>query len=287
MTTRLACSLAAASFAAVTLAAAPTVVQHSYLVTVIADKGAPVTTLTASDFSVREGSKDLKVLAAEHSPFPLVVSLIVDMTKPEVIQSPARELRDALAGFVARVRQAGPVRIELVEVSGGAVTSVEYDAPPDALDAAIAKLFPAHPGDAVILEAIRRAAQNMASVQTPRRAIVTVDFPSSESASEQSVRRVMSDLAQSGATVWSVSLRLPRSGDSRREGPLNTMTGQTGGLRLVAGAPSGLDALLARVADSLASQYIVTFERDGDGPPGPIQMMTRDGLAVNVSPMRR
>jgi len=287
MRLRFVCSLAAASFAAVTLAAAPGAAQHSYLVTVIADKGAPVTALTAEDFVVREGSKNLNVLAAEHSPFPLVVSLIVDTTKPEVIQSPARDLRRALAGFVARVREAGPARIELVEVSGGAVTTAEYDAPPEALDAVIAKLFPAHPGDAVILEAIRLAAQGMTSVQTPRRAIVSIDFDSSESVSEPSVRRVMNDLAQSGATVWAVSLRLPRGGDSRREGPLNSMTRATGGMRLVAGAPSGLDALLARVADSLASQYIVTFERDANTPPGEIQMTTKDGLAVHVSPMRR
>lgn len=262
--------------------------QHSYLVTVIAEHGEPVTSLTAEDFVVREGSKPLRVVAAEHSRFPLVVSLLVDTTKPDVIVSPARELRAALAGFVGRIRaSAASPRIALVEVGGGAVTTAAYDAPAAELDARIEKIFPAHPGDAVLLEAVGEAARGMADVQTPRRAIVTIDFNSSESATEGTMKRVTADLARAGATVWAVSVRLPRANTSRREGALNAMTKDTGGLRLVAGAPSGLEALLARVADSLASQYIVTFERDGEGPPATIAMETRQGLKVHVSPMRR
>ena len=287
MTTRAALAAILALTAAGSLPAAPAG-QHSYLVTVIADNGEPVTGLTAEDFVVREGSKALRVAAAEQSRFPLVVSVLVDTTKPDVIVSPARELRAALAGFVGRIRaSAASPRIALVEVGGGAVTTAAYDAPAADLDARIEKIFPAHPGDAVLLEAIGEAARGMTDVQTPRRAIVTVDFNSSESATEGTMKRVTADLARAGATVWAVSVRLPRANTSRREGALNAMTKDTGGLRLVAGAPSGLEALLARVADSLASQYIVTFERDGEGQPATIAMETRQGLKVHVSPMRR
>ena len=287
MTKRAALAAILALTAAGSLPAAPAG-QHSYLVTVIAENGEPVTGLTAEDFVVREGSKPLRVVAAEHSRFPLVVSLLFDTTKPDVIVSPARELRAALAGFVGRIRaSAASPRIALVEVGGGAVTTAAYDAPASELDARIEKIFPAHPGDAVLLEAVGEAARGMADVQTPRRAIVTVDFNSSESATEGTMKRVTADLARAGATVWAVSVRLPRANTSRREGALNAMTKDTGGLRLVAGAPSGLEALLARVADSLASQYIVTFERDGDGQPGTIVMETKPGLKVHVSPMRR
>lgn len=287
MTKRAALAAILALAAAGSLPAAPAG-PHSYLVTVIAEHGEPVTGLTAEDFVVREGSKALRVVAAEHSRFPLVVSVLVDTTKPDVIVSPARELRAALAGFVGRIRaSAASPRIALVEVGGGAVTTAAYDAPAADLDARIEKIFPAHPGDAVLLEAIGEAARGMTDVQTPRRAIVTVDFNSSESATEGTMKRVTADLARAGATVWAVSVRLPRANTSRREGALNAMTKDTGGLRLVAGAPSGLEALLARVADSLASQYIVTFERDGDGQPAAIAMETRQGLKVHVSPMRR
>lgn len=287
-TTRLAMTLALAVTAAGSLLLAAPARQHAYLVTVIAEDGKPVIGLTADDFVVREGSTPLKVIAAEHSSFPLVVSLVVDTTKPDVIASPARELREALAAFVDRVRAPGGAsRVALMEVSAGTTMTASHDAPAAELDAAIARIFPAHPSDAEILEAIGEAARGLTDVQSPRRAIVIVDFNSGEAAAQDSVKRVFGDLARSGATVWAVSLRLPRANTSRREGPMNEMTRQTGGLRLVASAPGGLDALLARVADSLVSQYIVTFERNGDGQPDSITMETTQGLKVHVSPMRR
>src|SRR5688500_941671 len=274
--------------AAGVLAAAPAG-QHSYLVTVIAESGEPVTSLTAADFRVKEGSKALKVVSVEHSSFPLIVSLLVDTTQPTAnTDTPARELRTALSGFVEALRAAGgSPKIALVEVGSGAVTKAGFDAPFAELDDAIQKIYPAHPSDAVMLEAIGGAARSMNTVETPRRAIVTVDFNSSESLSEGTMKSVTGDLAASGATLWSVSVRLPRAQGSRREGALNLLTKSTGGLRQVAGAPSGLPVLLKRVADSLASQYIVTFERDGDGPPREVEMTTASGLKVHVSPMRR
>ncbi|MBA3948513.1 MAG: hypothetical protein H0X44_01040 [Acidobacteria bacterium] len=266
--------------------------QHSYLVTVIAESGDPVTDLTGADFVVREGSKELEVVSAELSTFPLMVSLLVDTTEPPPgMPSPARELRAALSGFVDAIRAAGGApKVALIEVGGGAVTTAGFDANTADLDAAIQKIFPAHPGDALVVEAIGGAARAMGTADTPRRAVVVVDFNSSESAGEGTMKKVMGDLAQSGATVWSASVRLPRSGGSRREGALNTMTKATGGLRQVAGAATGLDVLLKRIADSLASQYIVTFAREGrgdDDQPGEIRMHLKDGRKVHVSPMRR
>ena len=263
--------------------------QHSYLVTVIADSGEPVTDLTGADFIVREGSKALEVVSAELSTFPLMVSLLVDMTQPPPgMPSPARDLRAALSGFVDAVRGGGSApRIALVEVAGGAVTTAAFDADGAVLDAALEKILPAHPADALMIEAIGGAAREMTTAETPRRAIVAVDFNSSESAGEGTMKKVMGDLAASGATVWSASVRLPRSGGSRREGALNTMTRATGGMRQVAGAATGLDVLLKRIADSLVSQYIVTFARPGDGQPGEIRMELKDGRKVHVSPMRR
>ncbi|MDQ3172007.1 MAG: hypothetical protein M3Q55_17910 [Acidobacteriota bacterium] len=274
--------------AAGALAAAPAG-QHSYLVTVIAESGEPVTSLTAADFTVKEGSTPLNVVSVEHSRFPLIVSLLVDTTQPTLnTDTPARELRAALSGFAEALRAAGgSPRIALVEVGSGAVTRAGFDAPFADLDAAIQKIYPAHPSDAVMLDAIGGAARSMNTADTPRRAVVTVDFNSSESLSEGTMKTVTGDLAASGATLWSVSVRLPRAQGSRREGALNMLTKSTGGQRLVAGAASGLPVLLKRVADSLASQYIVTFERDGNGPPKGVEMSTASGLKVRISPMRR
>jgi hypothetical protein len=263
--------------------------QHSYLVTVLAESGEPVTDLTAADFSVREGGTPLTVVSAEHSRFPLVVSVLIDTTQPPAgMNSPARELRSALAGFVAAVRANEPgARIALVEVGGGAVTTAPFGAAPEDLDAAIQRIMPAHPSDAMLLEAYGEAARGMSDVSTPRRAIVSIDFNSSEALTEGTMKRVTGDLQTSGATVWAISIRLPRAGGSRREPALNLITDVSGGQRLVASAASGLPTLFKRVADSLSSQYIVTFERTGSDLPKSLEMETKSGQKVRVSLMRR
>lgn len=263
--------------------------EKSYLVTVLAESGAPITNLTASDFIVREENTPRDVVSAELSKFPLVVSLLIDMTQPQLANDLLmRDLRTAVASFVANLRASSPgVRIALVEVTGGAVTTSAFDAPAATLDAVIQRLNPAHPADAIMLEAIGQAAASLQPMQTPRRAIVTIDFNSSESLTEDTMLRMTTSLTQSGATVWSVSVRLPRASSSRREGALNLITKNSGGLRLVGSASSGLEGMLKKVADSLASQYIVNFARPGDAPMKPVRMETKQGVKVNVSLMSR
>ncbi|MEX2271085.1 MAG: hypothetical protein WD690_06420 [Vicinamibacterales bacterium] len=263
--------------------------EKSYLVTVIAESGGPIANLTAKDFIVREDNEVRTVVSAERPAFPLVVSLLVDMTAPplETNMLP-RDLRTGVAAFVSALRAAQPgSQIALVEVGGGAVTSADFDAAPAALDAAVQRLFPAHPSDAIVLEAIGQAAKSLAVKPTPRRAIVIVDFNSSESLSEATMKRMTTELQQSGATVWSVSVRLPRSSSSRREGALNLITRESGGMRLVAGASSGLEAQLKKVAGSLASQYLVNFTRPAGAPMKPLRIETAQGHKVHVSPMSR
>lgn len=275
--------------AAATVPARGQAAQVSYLVTVLAEGGAPVTNLTAADFTVREGGEPRKVISAELSKFPLAVSILVDGTQPPIgMSSAVRHLREALSGFVSAIRSSSTAaRLSLTEVAGGSTVLARFDAKPEDLDAAIAKLFPAHPADAVLLESFGAAAKALSAMQTPRRAIVAVDFNSSESLTEDTMKRTTAALQASGATVWSVSLRSPRSSTSRREGGLNLITKASGGQRVVASESSGLQALLTQVADSLASQYIVTFERAGAGGPKDITMTLASGATVRVSLMRR
>src|SRR5688572_29080115 len=261
--------------------------QLSYLVTVIADGGAPVTDLTAADFIVKEAGETRKVVSVERPPFPLVISLMIDTTQPPLgTNSAVRHLREALAGFVTAIRASSPgARVSLTEVASAATTTAAFDAKPEDLDAAITKLFPAHQADAILLESFGDAAKRMTDTPTPRRAIVAIDFNSSESLNESTMKRVTQALTASGATVWSVSLRSPRSSTSRREAGLNLITKVSGGHRLVASESSGLQTLLKQVADSLASQYLVTFARPDNSPPKEIRMETTRGPKVHVSLM--
>lgn len=260
----------------------------SYLVTAIADRGEPITDFATADVTVREAGQPRKVLSVERPPFPLAVSLIVDGTQPPLGMTTAvRHVREALDGFVKTIRATSPgAKIELVEVGASATMLAGFDAKPEHLDESIATLFPAHPADAIILESFGDAAKRLSAMPTPRRAIVAIDFSSSESLTESTMKRVTDALQASGATVWSVSLRSGRSSQSRREGGLNLITRVSGGQRWVASESSGLPALLKIVANSLASQYLVTFARPDNSPPKEIRMESARGVKINVSLMR-
>lgn len=289
MTRRLFVLTLAIAASAVAAAFTQSGARLSYLVTAIADQGVPVTDLGSGDITVREGGQPRSVLGVERPPFPLAVSLIADGTQPPLGMTTAvRHVREALQGFVATIRAASPgAKIEVVEVGASATMLAGFDAKPEQLDEAIAKLFPAHPGDAILLESFGDAAKRLTALPTPRRAIVAIDFNSSESLTESTMRRVTDALQASGATVWSVSLRAGRSNQSRREGGLNLIVPVSGGQRWVASESSGLPSLLETVANSLASQYLVTFERPDNSPPKQIRMESARGVKINVSLMRR
>src|SRR5687767_15022110 len=73
-------------------------IQHSRpitaLVTVLAPGAAPVSGLTAADFTVYEGTARREVVAAALSDDPLSVAMLVDTTQPTMgSQAPVRDLR--------------------------------------------------------------------------------------------------------------------------------------------------------------------------------------------------
>ena len=264
--------------------------EKSYLVTVIPETGEAVTDLTAADFTVREDGNTREIIKVEHAKAPLMVSLVIDMSQPPPgMNTYPRHLRTGVTAFVAALRASSPgVKIEINEVANGVVTSVPFDAAPETLDKVAEGLFPAHAADAVmLLEAVGTSARKLAAVPTPRRAIVSIDIDSSEAASQSTMKRVVDEWAKSGATVWAASVRLRTAGGSSREGGLNSLTQNSGGLRVAVSSSTGLEATLKQFAASLASQYFVTYARPEAGPPKPVTMETKRGLKVRLTAMSR
>ena len=65
------------------------------------------------------------------------------------------------------------------------------------------------------------------------------------------------------------------------------MTRASGGMRLTAVEATGLDTMLKSVANSLLSQYSVTFTRPGSGEVKSTQMETSKGGKVLLTPWMR
>ena len=71
---------------------------------------------------------------------------------------------------------------------------------------------------------------------------------------------------------------------SNREEVLNVVTRASGGQRLTAVEATGLEPMLKGVANSLLSQYTVTFVRSGNAEVKLTQMETSKGGKVLMTP---
>jgi VWFA-related protein len=262
--------------------------QIAVLVTVVADKGAPLLDLEPADFIVKEDGKGRTVVDARLAKDPLSIALLIDTTKPPPGGQPTQNLRKAASVFVRTVHAVTPeAQIALGEFAGVSVTSVEFTNKTDELENAIMKLYPNQQATAVLLDALIDAGKKMAARPAPRRAIVTVDFPSPEGSAERAMQEAADSITNSGATLWAVSIRGSGTTDPRREEVLNRMTKANGGMRFSSLDVSGLEGILKTVAASLTSQYLVTFERPGDGAVKTTTFATAAGHKVLPTPFMR
>jgi hypothetical protein len=263
--------------------------ERAAVVTVLAESGTPMRDLTAGDFVVKEGGKKLNVLDAKVSPDPLSAALLLDTAQPPPgMQAPISELRGAATSFVRTVLGVNPdARIGVWQIGSAPIVVVEFTSRKDDLEAAIGRLFFNKDPAGVLLEGLDAAARQLVNKPGSRRAIVAVDFDSPEGAAMGMIQQSADSVANSGATLWAVSIRGGSTANSSREDVIEKMTKASGGKRYSTLAPSGLEPRLKGIAASLTSQYLVTFERAGDGPVKSLSFETVKGVKVLATPFMR
>ena len=263
--------------------------ERAALVTVVTEAGTPIRDLAAGDFVVKEDGKKREVVSAKLANDPLSVALLMDTSKSPAggARSP-QDLRNAAAAFVKTIQAVNPdASIALMFCGGSTVTKVDFTNKAGELEAAVSRLYPDQQSTAVLLEALRDAGKMLAARPAPRRAVVSVDFNSSETSSDRLVQDAADSVTNSGATFWAVSIRGSGSTSANREEVLNKMTKASGGRRFSSVDSSGLEAMLKNVAATLTSQYLVTFTHPGDSPARSTTFETVRGAKVLPTPFMR
>jgi hypothetical protein len=228
---------------------------------------------------------------------PLFIALLIDTIRPPagapaspvgVTMAATPDFRRGLAAFVSTIKGGNPdAQLAILEYAGATVTAIDFTSEAPTLDRFIQRLFPNRQADAVLIEAVVEGARKLGDKPSPRRAIVVVDFNSRDSSAVPAMQQAAEIVNKSGATVWTVSVRSTSASSSNREDVLNVVTRSSGGTRLTIVQPTGLEAMLKSVANSLLSQYTVTFARPVNATVKSTQMETAKGGKVLMTPWMR
>lgn len=270
--------------------------QKTALVTAIAGAGGRLADLKPADFVVKEDGSARDVVRADLSNDPLFIALLIDTTQPPAggpaqpptsVLAPTQDLRRGLTAFVQTIKATAPnAQFMIMEFAGAPATILEFTDSATEVDRSIQRLFPNRQADAVMIDAMVEASKKMSDRPTPRRAIVTIDFGWRDSSDQRTIRDA-ENIRRAGTTAWTVSVRSTRSSSSRREEVLDFVTRSSGGMRFTVVEATGLESMLKTVANSLLSQYMVTFARPGTDSVKSIEMQTRRGGKVLLTPWMR
>lgn len=235
------------------------------MLTVLEKDGTPLRDLAAADFRIAEDGASRTVTSAALTTEPLSVIVLVDTTKSRMgTPEPTRDVRVAAQTFVKTVFAGGqPTQMAIMEYAGAGVMLRGFTDKVADVEKAAGRLVPSQQSTAVLLETLIDAAKEVGKRPGPRRAIVIMDRGSQE-ASQVRGDRITAEIEKAGASVWAVSLT-QTSGVSNpaRDYALESLTAATGGMRLTGVASSSLETLMKRIADSLVSQYVVTYTSEG------------------------
>ena len=272
------------SFAYQNAPAGAPVRTNTVFVSVTEETGAPVTDLTAEDFTVKEDGKDREIVRVNTASEPLQVMIIVDDNGTGLFRS-------GLVQFVQSLQ--GRAEIAVSTVYGQTHRLVDYTPRVDTVVEAIVTLSarPSTPDGGQLLEGIFQASKDQQKRGGTRPVIVALTVGGEEH-STVPAHQVLDQLAQSRTTLYVIQVAssvlrptVPITQSRQLLGEnlnLSEVLGegpkQTGGWRDEIVAATGIVGGLRRLSTELKSQYAVAYAR----PP-----KSRSTERLNVGVKRR
>jgi hypothetical protein len=251
----------------------------------VTDEDGKALAISPADISIEEDGRAREVLRVEKATEPLQIALLVDDS--QAAQTAIAEIRTALKQVIATVLDANPEsQIALISFGERPTLLVDYTNGRAQLERGATRIF-ARPGSgAYMLEAIASATRGIIKRGAARPHIIVIGTEGVEFSNDH-FQRVLDSLADSGASLWALTLTdAPRAADTdetrNRSIVLGRGTAASGGRQDQVLANSALPARLDAVADLLLNQYAVTFGRpDSLVPPQTIDIrVTLPGARV-------
>lgn len=229
-------------------------------VSVLDAKGAPVSSLTAANFVIREDGVSREVLKAAPATTQMQIALVVDDS--QAATRSIQPLREGLTAFIDKL--AGKAEMALITVGERPTSLVQYTNDPAALKKAVGRLF-ARPGSgAYLTEGLLDVTKGLQKREAARPEIVVITFAGIEYSNLQ-YQQVLDPLFASGATLHVLEVGAAPSSidDEMRNRNLVIAEGteQSGGRRDQLLSDLSIPDRFRQLADELLSQYVVTYAR--------------------------
>ena len=250
--------------------------------------GRPVTGLKVSDFELLDNGVPQEITQVAYEKLPIDVTLLLDVSASvtgQVLTDLRRALRDVRADLAAADR------LRLLTFNMRVTRLVDVDAPPAAIDQAIASVRAG--GSSAVFDALAVA---LAAPDVPGRRRLIVLFSDGQDSSSVSDPETLLDVARrSTATVaimLSSTLASRPATVLRASGPPPTVealsrriAAETGGLVDAIGPGENLSSRFRRLVGDFRSSYVLYFTPRGVEPGGSHRLdvrVRRDGVDVRA-----
>ena len=225
--------------------------------------GAPVTSLAAADFTIREDGVEREVLSVTPARDPLRVAVLIDTS--QAIRPHVSNIRAALRGFIAEM--SGRNEVALYEFGERPHLLVDYTTDPARLEDGVGRLYARSGSGAHVLDAIIEVSRDLRKREGPRAEIVVITGEGPEF-SERYHMTVLDDLLETDAVLHSFVLqRRTRAQVSsaalERDLTLTNGADITGGRHEYLLTSMVLAGQLRKLATELKNEYRVVYSRPG------------------------